>query len=206
MTLMNYLSLAACFVSVVISLPAYADEKPEAWPCEQVYVSEVSAAVLWAGPLLDPKDAQAWRNDESIARLVRAITQPSSKTEDIEDKVTTFAKALPAHEKNTKLSLAFFGALEVMNKRRHKFIQGILKFSIQQAERAKMIDLELAKLSDIKAGKLPDEQRQPLEDRLMWQQRMFDDRERSIRFLCEQPVDIEVALGDLARALSNQMD
>jgi hypothetical protein len=199
-------AIAGVLFAVLLSAPAHAVPEPEAWPCEQVYVPEVSAAVLWAGPPLDTHDPQAWQSDQSVARLVRFMTSRPARMEDIESRLARFLETVSGAQKNQKLALVFAGSLEVMNKRRSMFLDGILNFSRQQTRRAAIIDDSLARLAAMKAGGTSGEARHTLEQQLIWQQRIFDDRERSIRFLCDQPVDVEVALGELARALSNRLN
>ena len=134
------------------------------------------------------------------------MTAQDANLEDMEERVATFSKAQARDQKNQRLALTFFGVLELFNKRRAKYMRGILKYSRQQLKRAEIINDGLDKLSKLKAENAPTEKFVELENNLIWQQRMFDDRELSIRFLCEQPVDVEAALGDMARALSNELD
>jgi len=190
------------------SLPLAAQERaqPVAWPCAQIFVPAVSASVLWAGPSMEALKPQAWRGDKATARLVRDITSQFTDSANIEAMVSTYVKRLAPDQKDQKLTLVFFGVLDVLNLRRTKYMNGILKYSRQQSARAKVIDDGLAELVRLKAANGSDEQVKELENKLSWQNRMFDDRERSIQFLCEQPVNVEVVMADLARTLSYELE
>jgi len=202
------LRLSAILIAALTgtSLPLSAQEQPQAWPCAQIFVPEVSASVLWAGPSMEDLQPQAWRSDKATASLVRGITSQAADPATVETLVSTYVKSLAGDQKDQKLTLAFFGVLAVLNLRRTKYMNGILRFSRQQSARAKVIDKGLAELLNLKAANGPDEKVNDLENKLTWQQRMFDDRERSIQFLCEQPVNVEVVMADLARTLSYELD
>lgn len=206
MSILRLIGLIIALLAAPLTVTAYATEQPDAWPCEQVFVAEISAAVLWAGPSLDKVNPHAWRSDVPVAKLVREIISQFASAEKIEMKISTFVKTLPLDQKDQKLTLVFSGVLGVLNARRAKYMKGILKFSSQQAARAKLIDEGLSALTKLKAANTSGEKAKALEEKLIWQQRMFDDRERSIRFLCEQPTNVETAMADLARTLFNELD
>ncbi len=202
----SLISLVTLLLGTALPLETYAGEQPDAWPCEQVFVPEISASVLWAGPSVENLPPHAWRKDMPTGILVRDISSQFSTDENVEAKVSAFVKALSPDQKNQKLTLVFSGVLSILNARRTKYMKGILKFSRQQTARARIINEGLSALTKLKAAKVSVEKIKDLEEKLVWQQRMFDDRERSIRFLCEQPVNVEVAMADLARTLSNKLD
>ena len=177
------------------------------WPCEQALVSEVSAAVVWDGPSVEGL-SERWSSDPEVAALVRRLT--ARRTDGIEPDVLieSFAVAQPPATRDHRLSLLFAGVLQVLNADRHKLNTGILRYARDQQRRAEVLDGHLAEIVRLES-KASEESRQRLPElrrRIDLEQRMFDDRERSIPFLCTRPRVVEQRIGELARAIAYHLE
>jgi hypothetical protein len=195
-------------VVLAVGLAAAAKaETPGDWPCEQVLVPTVSAAVVWAGPAIDGLES-AWRRTPEVAALVARATDQRVSDEDAEAAVEAFARALPAAEKPARLTVLFAGVLDAANVRRGEMIAGIRKLTRQQQQLAHQLDDGLTELRRLESAAtlMADAAAAELRDKLAWGQRLFDDREKSLRFLCEVPVTVEERLGLLARAIAQHLE
>jgi len=204
----------ACFVfttslSLAASLAngaAPAPQDPD-WPCEQILVSEVPAAVVWAGPSVDGLGS-AWKQAQGVTRLVQQITSPAYDQDSAEQAITAFASMQDPQQKDQRLTLLFAGVLETLNRDRSRMLQGILSYSRGQSARAMRLgeDLdEIARLEDDPSS-VARERLQAMQQEMMIKQRIFDEREGSIQYLCSRPVAIEQRLGFLARTIAAQLD
>jgi hypothetical protein len=183
-----------------------AQEDPD-WPCEQALVPEVSAAVVWDGP---PADAfpQDWRHDPGVLALVERITQIQANEAQAQQAVQAFASALEPGDKDRMLTLAFAGVLETLNHDRRTLISGIKRYSRDQTRRAEALGKELDAMVRLEqdASESGQQQIDALKKRLELEQRIFDEREKTIPYLCMRPVSVEQRLGFLARTLAGYLD
>lgn len=193
------LLLAASTASVVAQTPD-AD-----WPCPQALAPEISAAVVWAGP---PVDGLDWRADPAVAALVERLSDSRTTEAAAEQAVSDFAAQQGKGERDAKLTLVFAGVLESLNADRSHLIDGIERYSRDQSSRAEAIGKEIDELvrleqdtSEAAAAKAGE-----LRKRMSLEERAFDQRERSIQFLCQRPVVVEQRLGVLARIIAAHMD
>ncbi|WP_147431203.1 hypothetical protein [Thiocapsa rosea] len=192
-------------VAVIVFQSASAESND--WPCQQILVPQVSAAVVWDGPPVGTETSD-WHDDPRVATLVAAITTPLSNEETAASAIAAFAAGLSAEEKDRVLTLAFAGVLETLNRDRAKLVEGIKRYSRDQSRRAEAIGAELDAMvrlekdpSDAAAARLAE-----LTERMEIEQRVFDERERSIEYLCMRPVAVEQRLGFLARRIAEHLD
>ena len=173
------------------------------WPCIQRLVPEVSAAVIWPGPMPETLN-QNWRNHAATKTLVTQLISRSTSPDQYESLIETYVNALPVDEQDLYLTMAFSGVLEELNRRRADYIQTIKRFTRHQnAVAGQVEDLlnELAALTDSNESGT-ESKRLELQETVRWHQRVFDQREKAFVSLCEQPVKVEETLGELARSIA----
>lgn len=177
------------------------------WPCEQALVPEVAAAVVWDGSAIDTAD-RSWRDDPAVLALVERITPPQVTEPQAQQAVEAFVSGLAPGDKDRTLTLAFAGVLETLNQDRRHLISGIKRYSRDQARRAEALGAELDEMVRLEQdGSESGRQRlDALKKRLELEQRIFDEREKTLPYLCQRPVEVEQRLGFLARALAAYLD
>lgn len=210
MTLFRPLILTLCaLVLALTAAPGAADEDAQAadpdWPCDQILVPRIAAATLWDGP---PVDGLAWRETAPVADLVGRLTQPGLSEEAAGSAVAAFAQGLAPADKAPLLTLVFAGVLEVLDQERAHQLDGIRRYSQDQARRAEALGLELDQMVVLERdpSEAAAKERAALKERLTLEERVFDEREKSIGFLCTRPVVLEQRLGFLARTIAGFMD
>jgi hypothetical protein len=196
---------ATTLVAGAIAPVAAAGEDPD-WPCIQRKVSEISAAQVWSGPPLDAT-ADAWRDDSALAELAAAIASRRTEMADAKGKIAEFAAATGA-DGNRRLTLLFAGVLATINAERSSIMAGIGRYAHRQHDLAEKIAGEAAELDRLPAeGGTEDEiaRREELSDAQTWDTRIFRERERSLRYVCELPTLLEQRAFALGKEILTQL-
>ena len=176
------------------------------WPCEQILVPEVSAAVVWAGPSIEGLQG-AWQQVGPVNRLVQRITAPGYDQHAADQQIAQFASALESQEKQRMLTLLFAGVFEELNSERSRMLSGILRYSRGQAERADRLGKDMDAMASLEDASSADGVRlEAMRQQMTLRQRIFDEREEFIQHLCSRPVVVEQRLGFLARSIASHLD
>jgi len=163
---------------------AATSEDPD-WPCIQRLVPRISVVQVWAGPEPDPL---SWQGDIEVSRLASKLAARRLEISETEKLIEGFAEAQPKEATNAKLTALFGRTLQVINQDRASIIAGIKRFAKRQRQLAERIRENRAKLDSGTAGNADNAE---LTELLTWDLRIFDEREKSMIYLCEQPVLLE---------------
>jgi hypothetical protein len=170
------------------------------WPCVQRLVPELALGQMWSGP---QPPAAAWAADSQISPLALTLARPEVALEDATRQARAFADAQPSETRGERLALLFQGTLEIINGERSGLIEGIRHYTRNQRALAERITAESMALADLPAS--PDapvpEELVPIKRARDWDIRIFEDRQKSLKYLCDQPVILEQRAFELARAL-----
>ena len=171
-----------------------ADPRYPDWPCVQAKVPELSVAAMWAGPPLDDA-AKAWENDPKIKDLVPRLAARRVPLEDAEKSVAEFVTGSAA-EREQKAKLLFAGLFDRAQPRAHRGDERHRAAHPPPAGARRQASLRHRRAAQ-GAGRA-DPGRRPssheLAHQVEWNTRIFEDRRKSIRFVCEVPVLIEQRL------------
>jgi hypothetical protein len=182
-----------------------ADPRYPDWPCVQAKVPELSPAALWAGPPLDDA-AKTWANDPKIKDLVPRVAARRVPIEDAQKLIADFMTG-SAVERETKGKLLFAGVFERLNAERGEVMTGIERLARRQKDMADKIRESVVELHKIQDMPSPEPAKlEELSRQVEWSTRIFEDRRKTVRFVCEVPVLIEQRLGALARAIQQGME
>lgn len=181
------------------SVLAQQEVDPE-WPCIQRLIMEVSPAVMWPVPV-DEQMQSAWREDREVRKLAEELGKVEEFTDENRNTLMVFADSISDADKEMRLSLFAAGVVEVTNRQRRQFIQGIKRYTRQQIAISNQIEDSLNQLSLLEESDTAgnEQQRQETEETLRWHERVYDQRERAIVSLCEEPVELEQRLSDILR-------
>lgn len=176
------------------------------WPCVQRLVPQVSAGMVWAGPPLE--DVPDWRANPEISKLAAALSRRALPMGEAERRVEAFADA-QGTDKDRRLTMLFAGILETINAERSSVIDGIRRYARRQQALAARIEATLADIDALprQGGSSEQETRRlELTERNVWDSRIYEERERSLVYLCETPVLLEQRVFALGRAIQNLLD
>ncbi len=192
-------------VAFAVSAAHAADPRYPDWPCVQAKVPELSPAALWAGPPLDDA-AKAWANDPKIKDLVPRLAVRRVPIEDAQKLIADFMTGRAA-ERAEKGKLLFAGVFERLNAERGEVMTGIERLARRQKDMADKIRENVVELHRIQDMPAPEQVKlDELSRQVEWSTRIFEDRRKTVRFVCEVPVLIEQRLGTLARAIQQGME
>jgi hypothetical protein len=183
-----------------------ADPDDPDWPCIQRKVPEISAGMVWAGPPAEGLEQQ-WRAEAEVAALAQRIAARSTSVEDGKKAIEAFAARLAAG-KDHKLTLLFAATLDAVNAERDSIIKGIQRYARRQAKLAERIQHLIEELNQLHDDGTEDQKdrRRELEERHLWDTRIYEERERSLGYICEQPVLLEQRIFTLAREIMLYLD
>jgi hypothetical protein len=178
------------------------------WPCQQILVSHLSPAQVWTGPSIDGLDASS---DPQVDELAGKLAQRRLSVDDAKAQIDAFAASTGAN-KQQKLTLLFAGLFSRLDSERAEVIEGLVRFGHRQKEAADQIRAENEKLHEAQdKSTSPEEANDPnspvstAAKQLQWDLRIFQDRHKTLSYVCEAPVMIEQRLFALAREIQAKM-
>ena len=194
------LAVAASAGSGFAADPRYPD-----WPCAQAKVPEISLAAVWAGPPLD--DIQdKWKADAKVSALVSRLAARRFPLEEAQKAITEFLASSSA-EKTTTGKLLFAGLFDTLNAQRSQVMNGLERVMRKQREAADKIRADTLALQALQDASPPDQPKvDELGNQLVWETRIFEDRRRVVKFVCEVPTAIDQRLFALGRAVQQEME
>lgn len=173
------------------------------WPCIQRKVPELSAVAVWSGPPVAQALAR-WRDDAQVAALVEQIAARRTPLEAAAAAIDSFAQGLAPDAKAERLKLLFAGLFQTLDRERKEVIAGIERYGRKQKEMAEQIRGDMARVSG-QAPAASDPRAAEVQNQLLWQTRIFNERRASLSFVCEVPTLIEQRLFVLARAIADEL-
>jgi hypothetical protein len=171
------------------------------WPCVQRLVPEIAPGMIWAGPPLDSVEDEP---NPAIDELAGELAARRVPLEEAEAHVADFARMLGDEHKDERLARLFARTLEIINHDRSSIIQGIEKYARGQRALAKTIDEKNERLSELPKDDVA--ARDALIAERDWDIRIYDDRARSLTYLCDQPVVLEQRAFALARTIASHLE
>ncbi len=192
------IGLAAVLVIGWAAPTLAADFSDPTWPCIQRKVETLSPALMWPEPLPETApegDLRAAAHDLAQTLALRRV--------DLDSAAASVGDFADAHGRDPALMGAVFAeTFESLSHRRSRIIKGIGEFAASQAALSERIDAARAQMDSLMAADDPDYDRiDALEEQIDWDSRIFNDRQRTITYLCETPTLLEKRLYGLAQIL-----
>ena len=166
---------------------------------------EISLAAVWAGPPLDDvKDK--WKNDAKVSALVPKLAARRTPLEEAQKAITEFL-ASSAADKATAGKLLFAGLFDTLNAQRSSVLNGLERVTRKQRDAADKIRADTLAMQALQGASPPDQTKiDELGNQLVWQTRIFEDRRRVVKFVCEVPTAIDQRLFALGRVIQQEME
>jgi hypothetical protein len=198
--------LLCAFAAVVGISPALAaDPRYPDWPCAQAKVPDISLAAVWDGPSLDEAAAK-WKDDAKVSALVPKLAARRTPLDQAEKMVTELLQETAAQKSETG-KLLFAGLFDTLNAQRSSVMNGLERVTRKQREAAEKIRDDTLALQALQDAAAPDQAKvDELGNQLVWQTRIFEDRRRVIKFVCEVPTAIDQRLFALGRVIRQEME
>jgi hypothetical protein len=179
--------------------PRYPD-----WPCQQLKVPEISIASVWSGPAIDSVDAMKPTDPKEI-ELVARLAARRTPMDDAKKLIADFVVG-SKEERREKAVTLFAGLYSTLNAQRDEVMSGIERFSRKQKAMAADVREQAQKLREMQDKAAGDQaQSEELANRLAWQTRIFEERQKATSYVCDVPVQLEKRLFDLSSAIQSAM-
>jgi hypothetical protein len=200
--------LAALCLLVAVAAPdrsLAADPRYPDWPCVQAKVPVISLAAVWNGPALDDA-ASKWKDNAKVSALVHRLAARRTPLDEAEKMIAEFLSD-SAGEKSERGTLLFAGLFDTLNAQRSSVLGGLERVTRKQREAADKIRADTLALQALKDASPPDQARiDELGNQVVWETRIFEDRRRVIKFVCEVPTTIDQRLFALGRVIQQDME
>ncbi|MEM8843321.1 MAG: hypothetical protein AAGD47_16280 [Pseudomonadota bacterium] len=175
------------------------------WPCVQRKVVHLSIGQMWTAEL-PPEDAN-WRQDAQIATLAPILAARRTSMERAEELIAAFP---PGPDRNRQLTELFAGVFDLIEKDRVRLIDGITKYARKQKELSELIDAEQSEIATAHQTIAQDDydaldRLEEREDKVLWDTRIYHERNKSLTYVCESPVILEKRAFALARLIQAQL-
>lgn len=178
-------------------------DDPE-WPCIQRKVPELALFQMWSGPLPEGEPAA----DPERRALARSLAPRRVTLEDAETRVADYADDLPQEMRAEALAALFSEVLDQINRERGAIITGIGRYAMRQAvlsDKVEALQQDLVALKAVPEAEKDWDRIEELEDRLVWETRVYRDRAQSLTYVCETPVLLEQRAFALGRVIAGQI-
>jgi hypothetical protein len=202
-----FLGLMALIAAACVAQGAAqaADSRNPDWPCVQAKVPELSVVAMWSGPPLDDA-AKVWESDPKTRDLLPRLAVRRVPIADAEKAIAEYITGSAA-ERESKAKLLFAGLFDRLNRERSEVINGIERLAKRQQDLAEKLRSDIAELHKAQDAQNSDPSKlAELVKQVEWSTRIFEDRSKSIRYVCEVPVLIEQRLFALGRAVQQAME
>src|SRR6202011_2483454 len=161
-----------------------ADPRYPDWPCVQAKVPEVSLAAVWTGPVLDDA-ASKWKDNAKVGALIHRLAARRMPLDEAEKMIAEFLSGSAAQKKDTG-KLLFAGLFDTLNAQRSSVMNGLERVTRKQREAADRIRSDTLALQALQDASPPDQAKiEEFGNQLVWETRIFEDRRRVIKFVCE---------------------
>ena len=182
-----------------------ADPRYPDWPCAQAKVPEISLAAVWAGPPLGDAEDK-WKADPKVSALVEKAAARKTPLDDAQKAITEFLST-PGTDKMATGKLLFAGLFEQLNAERSSVMSGLERVTRKQRQAADKIRSDALALQALQDAAPRDQPRiDEFGNQLVWETRIFEDRRRVVKFVCEVPTAIDQRLFALGRAIQQEIE
>lgn len=191
----------------ILVMPAAAAAAPAPanpdWPCQQRLVPALTAGTFWSGPLPLPEPEPETR----VAQAIAAAAPRDVPLDRAAAALSGFADQLSAADRAALLPRAFLGLVDAVNRQRSAVIGRIEQLTRRQRELGRLAADVTRELAAIPADATGEDaaRRAEIVDRRAFVIRSFEETQRTMRYACEVPVELEARLGAFARLLQGRL-
>ena len=205
---MKFPGFSLMVLAVLVALPSplrAADQRYPDWPCMQPKVPQMSVSAMWDGPSIADV-GNSWQDDPKIKDLVTRLAARRTPLDVAENMVADFITGTGA-EKQDKAKKLFAGLFDTLSQERSEVMSGIERVARNEKELADKIRSDVDTLHQLEDKPGEDQSKvSALASEVEWSTRIFEDRRKTIRYVCEVPTVIEQRIFALARVIRKTLD
>jgi len=176
------------------------------WPCPQKYVADLSWGSIWAGGDLTPA-LKSWHDNDKLRDIITLLSDDTTTENEAVKAINDFAGSLDG-DKKQQLTELFAGLFETLSNQRTSAQAGIKRFFRRQEKVAARVNEIGADMRALDKKEVQHDSQEYLDakTKLAWTNRVFDERQRLLPYMCDVPLIIERRLGTFARAIQGQIE
>jgi hypothetical protein len=205
---MKFFVLFAAFLTGACLPPSAAHaagRSDQNWPCAQPKVPQMSIAAIWDGPSV-ADGGNAWEDNPALRELVVRLAARRTSLDEAQKAIAGFITGNSV-EKQDKAKKLFAGLFDTLNQQRAEVIRGIERVDQRQKDLAEKIRSDVATLRELQDKPEQDQSKiNALAGEVEWSTRIFEERRKTIRYVCEVPTVIEQRTFALARSIRQALD
>ena len=199
-----FAGVAAAILGQIDSTLAAGPVDPD-WPCVQRKVPRLSVGQMWAGPPL-PEKSNAWRDDPAVAQLAPLLAARRTDMEEVATRIDAFSADASAEQ----LTLLFQGVFDLVERERRRLIDGIARYAHKQTDLSEKLDRLRDEIVAAREGVSDTDydaldKIEAMEDQLTWDTRVYDERRKSLTYVCESPVLMEKRVFAISRLIQEKL-
>jgi hypothetical protein len=197
---------AVLALTLMLAAPSLAagTEPGSTWPCVQRKVTELSLSSIWQRGDL-PDSARQLANDPAVQALAEKLAARRTPMEAAEADIKAFAREAGAN-RDQMLQGLFLALFDRMKGERSEVMAGIERYGRHQIDLAAKVKAEQQELDRMRSDPKADQTKlASANDQHVWNLRVFDERQKSLSFVCEVPTIIERRLFSLARLIQGEL-
>ena len=173
------------------------------WPCVQRLVPELAAGQMWGSSGAELPDGA--KLAPALEQLPAQLADRSLPQEEAQRRIAEALAQVPEAERATQGALLFRETLRVINAERSDMINGIRRYAQRQQRLAQKISQDGRRLVELRRDPAQAEAEKDLAAERSWDMRVFEDRQRSLRVVCDQPVLLEQRAFAISRLIQGQV-
>lgn len=201
----GFLIILFAIESALLSPVRAADPRYPDWPCVQPKVPELSAASMWDGPSIADVGS-SWQDDPKVKDLVDLITARRTPLDAAQKAISEFITGTPA-EKQQKAKEVFAGVFDMLSAQRSEVMDGLERVARKEMDLSGKIESDVSDLHTLEDKPDADQAKiKALASEVEWSTRIFEDRRKTIRYVCDVPTTIEQRIFALARAIQQTLN
>lgn len=151
-----------------------------------------------------------WREDPELEHLVSLISARRTDLEEIRPMLETLGP-VDGRDRTERLVALFAGVFHTIDRERARIIAGVERYSKRQRGLSQQIDAREDEIREAEAAAAPDDydaqdRIEEMRDKLAWDIRIFQDRRRSLTYVCESPILLERRAFAAAQLIQAELD
>jgi hypothetical protein len=160
---------------------------------------------MWNGPSIADV-GNSWQDDVKVRDLVELIAARRTSLEAAQKAIAEFMVGAPA-EKEHRAKQLFAGVFDTLSAQRREVMDGLERVSRKEMDLAEKIKSDVANLRELQDKPDADQSEiKNLASEVEWSTRIFEDRRKTIRYVCEVPSAIEQRVFALARSIQQNLN
>jgi hypothetical protein len=165
----------------------------------------MSVAAMWDGPSITDVGS-SWQDDPAIKDLVVRLAARRTPLDAAQKAIAGFITG-SAEQKQDKAKKLFAGLFDTLSQERSEVMSGIERVARNEKELGDKIRTDVDALHALEDKPGEDQTKiTTLANEVEWSTRIFEDRRKTIRYVCEVPTTIEQRVFALGRAIKQSLD